>query len=120
MQQSQLTVEVPHLLLPLLQLQHLCIYLPDLSLHLTHLHTQLVQVLLLGNGVPVSGSNTSTPVHSQLRLQRRLEVCRQQGRCTTRDPQRHILGNGVPIGGRNTSTPVESQLHLQWRLEVCR
>ncbi len=75
------TIEVPHLLLTLLQLQHLCIDFPDLPLQLTHLHTQLVQMLLLCNCVPVGSSNACLTVQRDLCVKGCLQVCAAESNC---------------------------------------
>lgn len=51
----------------------------DTHLELAQLHGECVQVLLLGDGVPVGGCNARPPVQLELGLVGRLDVCRGLG-----------------------------------------
>eukprot|EP00878_Enallax_costatus_P045910 GHUV01055444.1.p1 GENE.GHUV01055444.1~~GHUV01055444.1.p1 ORF type:complete len:115 (+),score=10.14 GHUV01055444.1:287-631(+) len=73
--QQLLTIQVSHLLLSLLQLQHLCINLPDSTLHFSHLNAELVQMFLLCDGIPVSSCYAGPPVNCKLCMESCFQVC---------------------------------------------
>jgi hypothetical protein len=80
------TVEVAQLLLALLQLDHLVVHLPDGALQLAHLHGQRVEVLLLGDRVPVRRCDARLPVQLELGVEGCLDVCARQGSGGRSDP----------------------------------